>query len=148
MTGFVFDSSKAVLTFDTGAYEATIKRAGFKQAESGTMYVNLLWEDVDGRSIWDKLFFTEKSIKRAVAFLEAIGRVGELDGKTIDQAFLTQWAESLLGESATLDIEMKWSDYRNASEPNVKWYRPLDSITTADDLLDSDDLLDLDESLL
>lgn len=135
---FVFDSTKAETTFDTGAHEATIKRATFKQADSGTMYINLLWEDVDGRSIWDKLFFTEKAIKRVVAFLEAIGRVGALDGKTIDQAFLTQWAESLLGESATLDVKLQWSDYNQRTEPNVAWYRPLNAANDANDLLDLD----------
>lgn len=139
MSSFVFDSTKAnAPAIEAGPVEMTIKRAGFKQADSGTMYVNLLWEDVDGRSIWDKLFFTEKAIKRVVAFLEAIGRVGELDGRTIDQAFLTQWAESLLGEAATLDVKLQWSEYNQRTEPNVAWYRPLNATNSANDLLDLD----------
>jgi len=136
---FVFDSSKASApAIDAGPVEMTIKRATFKRADNSTMYINLLWEDVDGRSLWNKLFFTEKSIKRVVAFLEAIGRPGELDGETIDESFLTKWAETLLGESATLDIELKWSDYSKAAEPNVKWYRPLNATNSANDLLDLD----------
>lgn len=143
---FRYDSTKADTTIATGPVECTIKVATHKVAEkSGNDYINLKWEDVDGNEVWDKLVFapTRGATARVNAFIEAIGRsvAQELDGRDIDQAFLVRWAESLLGESATLEVEMKWSDYRNASEPNVKWYRPIDSITTADDLLDLDESL-------
>jgi hypothetical protein len=148
--GFVFDSSKAMgPSVAAGTYNATVKSAKFASAaETGNPMINLRWEieiDSDDRPpvVFDRLVFATGSAFRVVNYLEATQRgTTALDGQTIDEAFLTELAEQLLGDTASLVIELK-PDTRPSDDnkprpmqPNVKKYLPYGSAKSADKLID------------
>ena len=93
-----------------------------------------------------RLTFSANAIFRIDNFCEALGKdaAKEFGGQEIDVAFLTDWAETLLGEMATISVKMgKPSSNADSGEvyppkPEVKKYAPFGSAKSVGDLLDID----------
>lgn len=159
MAGFVFKTSMADQPVaKAGLANATVKGAKYAHFDSsGNDGIKLRWELDENDpatdkpiSIFDQLVFTPDAAFRIKNYYEAVGRdFSTLNGVKIDEAFLTNLAEEMLGDTATLDIFMKppSAEYRAKAQaerktvtdqPNVKRYLPYGSAKTARAMLDID----------
>lgn len=149
---FVWDVAKKdadeAQRFTLGDHDAHIASATAKQKEdTGNCMINFRWQidagpDVD-KIVGGRLGFwvSDINVRQIEEFCAAIGRnpSDEFGGKEIDNmAFLTEWAETLIGESATVRIGMSKPSAGYASRPEVQAYKPYGS---AANLAHLDDLL-------
>lgn len=131
---FVFKAENAKLPeVSAGMHNATVKDSKFKVAEkTGNLMIAQRWElegieDANGRAgaIFSNLMFCDGMEWQVKQYYEATGRsLAELEGVEIDEAFLTNLAEEMLGDSATLVIEMKPDTRDGGIDPVTKEKRP------------------------
>lgn len=117
----------------------------------GNPMINLRWEILDGadmgKVVFDRLIFAPSRypIERLEQFCAAIGRdaATEFGDTPLDLAFVSDWAESLIGEQATIKLGLdKGSTGDDGTvyepKPEVKKYLPVGSAKSANDLIDLD----------
>lgn len=130
-------------------HNAEIVAAQATEAKSGNAMINLRWKITEGNDqdkiVFDRIVFATGSIYRLDQFCAAIGRDPAKDfaDTTLDVAFLTGWAESLLGEQATIKVGLdKGSTGDDGTayppKPEVKKYLPYGSAKSGNDLIDLD----------
>lgn len=133
---------------ELGKFNATIDKQSAVLSSNGDPMVNVRWSFEDGsanegKQIYDRLVFVPTNIRRIEAFCKAIGRdpakeFGDSDLSSL--AVVSEWAETLLGEVATLGVGMgKASTGKDGTEyparPEVKSYSAYGNATTASSLL-------------
>jgi hypothetical protein len=154
---FVYDATKAGEKYRIAnrAHNAEIVAAQYSLSKNGNHQIALKWRIVDGddtdKTVKHWLTFNQNTVDIIEQFMRAIGRStrDDLHGKTIDEAFLTDYAETLLGEMASITTEMQpikrdgstidtttGEPYGDA--PNVKRVAPYGATKSADTLLDLD----------
>ncbi len=113
---------------------------------SGNLMINLAWEILSGNDAGkkirnDRIVLSSGSLFRLDQFMAAIDLdpAKEFGGQTVDQAFLTRWAEKLLGETALLTLKMSkpTAEYPEA-RVEVKAYKPVGSAVSATSTIDLD----------
>jgi len=152
MGSFVFNAEKTPVPPISGMQNVTIKGAKYALSSAGNHMINIRYEledvvDAADRSVtvFGRLIFVPAGWYHdlCVDFINAIGRnpIEELGGKDIDEAMLTEWAESLLGEALTIRIVMK-PDNRpiegtqsRPDQPDITGYYPYGSAKSVKSLL-------------
>lgn len=164
-TGFTFNTAKAAAEEEKkiGLHEqnahikaqrvelSKVKEAPDGSISGGNPMVNLRWEILDGadmgKVIFDRLVFSPARfpIERLESFCRAIGRdaVKEFGDHVLDLAFVSDWAESLIGEQAVIKIGMdKGSTGEDGTvyepKPEVKKYLPVGSAKSGASVIDLD----------
>lgn len=118
-------------------------------SKNGSPMVNLRWKIADGtdqdKVVFDRLIFHPNNIWRIDQFCKAIGRdpATEFGDNVIDLPFVSDWAESVLGEMATIKIGLdKGSTGDDGTvyppKPEVKKYLPYGNAKDANALIDLD----------
>lgn len=147
---FSYNSAKDELTasrtFDlTAKHPAQICAQSVTISSNGNLMINLRWEVMSGndagKKVFDRVTLSGNALDRLDKFAEAVGKdlATEWGGQTVDQTFLTAWAETLLGETALLNLKMSKPtiEYPNA-KVEVKSYEPLSAAVNAVTSIDLD----------
>lgn len=140
------DEQTASRTFDMNAqHPAQICAQSVAISSNGNLMINLRWEimsgDDAGKKVFDRVTLSGNALDRLDQFATAVGKdlAKEWGGQTIDQAFLTTWAETLLGEQALLTLKMsKPTAEYPTPKVEVKSYAPLSAAKNAVTALDLD----------
>ncbi len=133
-------------TFALGDCEAQICAQSVSTSSNGNLMINLRWEcmsgDNAGKKIGpDRVVLSADSLFRLDVFMAAIRKdpAKEFGGQTVDETWLTAWAECLLGECAIITIgTSKPSAAYPDVRPEVKAYKPTGSVKNASSLVDLD----------
>jgi Protein of unknown function (DUF669) len=132
---------------ELGKFYATIDKQSVVPTSNGDPMVNVRWSFADGdanegKTIYDRLVFVPTNIRRIESFCKAIGRdpakeFGDSDLSNL--SVVAEWAETLLGEVATLGVGMGKASSKDGvdypARPEVKSYSTYGNATTASSLL-------------
>lgn len=136
-----------------GDHNAEIVAQSAVLSSTGNPMINFRWKIVDEGDafeavVFDRLVISEGTLFRIEQFVKAIGRdpMEEFKDTALDLAFITHWAESLIGEMATLKIgldkgtrdEDNPSEWKYAPKPEVKKYMPFGNAKSAASLIELD----------
>jgi hypothetical protein len=140
------DELNASRTFDlTVKHPAQICAQSVAISSNGNLMINLRWEIMSGvdagKKVFDRVTLSGNALDRLDSFAAAIGKdlATEWGGQTVDEAFLTGWAETLLGEMALLELKAKKTTAEYPTPGiDVKSYAPLSTAQNAVTAIDLD----------
>jgi len=133
-------------TFDMQAqHPAQICAQSVAISSNGNLMINLRWEIMsggdEGKKVFDRVTLSGNALDRLDQFALAIGKdlAKDFGGQTVNQEFLTAWAETLLGETALLSLKMsKATAEYPTPKVEVKAYAPLSAAKNAVTAIDLD----------
>ena len=146
---FQYNSAKTELeasrTFDlTSKHPAQICAQSVAISSNGNLMINLRWEIIsgidEGKKVFDRVTLSGNALDRLDQFALAVGKdlTKEWGGQTVNEAVLTTWAETLLGETALLSLKMSKATGEYPAKVEVKSYEPLSAAKNAVTAIDLD----------
>lgn len=146
---FVIDFSTVNQQAQNGTHDVEIKGAKVKVSQSGNLMINLqlqiVSEDSNGITVFDRLVFTPKSQYRIMEFAKATHTDDLLNGMQVTQENLQGYADHILGEALSIITELRDSTGTDKDgkpygpQANVVRYLEYGSASAGATILDADE---------